>query len=201
MIESAAAAPLLVLARFGKWSEVIATPAPNAGPTSTVLSYAARAIAFARLGDVPAAERERAAFQESRKALTDDPGIFQNSPKSLALVAEAVVDGRIAEAKGDGESAVRAYRRAVEAEDALDYDEPADWFYPTRETLGGALLRSGQPADAESVFREDLKRNPNNPRSLFGLMKAREAQKKSAATTAAAFRREWRGAALRVEDL
>jgi Flp pilus assembly protein TadD len=38
-----------------------------------------------------------------------------------------------------------------------------------RESLGAALLVDGQTLAAEQVFREDLRRNPNNPRSLMGL--------------------------------
>ena len=201
MLEGAAAAPLLLLVRFGKWDDVIRAPITASGPVSTTLSHFARGVAFARLGNVPGAERERKEFEQSQNALTDDPGIFQNSPKRIASVASGILDGRIAEAKGDREAALSAYRRAVEAEDQLNYDEPPDWFYPTRETLGGALLRFGQPAEAEKVFRQDLERNANNPRALFGLMKAREAQKKSAATTASAFKREWKGGDIRVEDL
>jgi len=201
MIEAFAAAPVLVLARFGKWADIIRAPETTAGPLSTVLSHFARGVAFARLGDVDGAERERAAFQEARKALSDDPGFMQNSPKNLARVADAVLDGRIAEARGNRSQAIRAYQRGVEAEDALDYDEPPDWFYPVRETLGAALIRNGQFAEAEQVFREDLKRNPNNPRSLFGLAEARKKQKKSASAAMADFKRYWRGGALSVEDL
>ncbi len=201
MLESAAAAPALLRLRFCRYHDVVKMPLANAGPLSTLLGHFARAVAYARLGDLASADREHAALGDARKTLTDDPGIMQNSPKNLAVVASAVVEGRIAEAKGDREKALRAYRAAVDAEDKLDYDEPADWFYPTRETLGGALLRSGQPAVAEKVFREDLERNPENPRSLFGLRKALEAQKKPWVKTAEAFKRVWRGGALSVADL
>src|SRR5256712_3480412 len=201
MLESAAAAPVLVLVRFAKWGDVIRAPEAQAGPLSTVMSHFARGVAFARLGDVAGAQREHDLFETARKSLTDDPGILQNSPKNVALVADGILDGRIAEARGDRAAALAAYRRAVEAQDALDYDEPPDWFYPARETLGAALLRMGKPADAEKVFRADLDRNPNNPRSLLGLAEARKAQKKSATSALAQFHRTWRGAALRLEDL
>jgi hypothetical protein len=201
MVESAAASPLIVFLRFGKWKEVVDAPLATAGPLSTVLSHFARGVAFARLGDVASAEKEHQAFEQARKALTDDPGILQNSPKLLARVAGGIVDGRIAEAKGDREKALRGYRRAVDVADTLNYNEPADWFYPPRETLGGALLRFGQPAEAEKVFAEDLRWNPDNPRSLFGLMKAREAQKKDASVAAKTFKAMWKGEPLRIEDL
>jgi hypothetical protein len=56
-------------------------------------------------------------------------------------------------------------------QDKLIYIEPPDWYYPVRESLGGALLRAGRRADAARVFRDDLSRNARNPRSLFGLSK------------------------------
>jgi tetratricopeptide (TPR) repeat protein len=201
MLESAAVTPLLVLVRFAKWSEVARAPMANSGPMSTTLSHFARGVAFVQLGDIPAAEREDQEFENARRTLGDDPGVFQNSPKAIANVAAAVLDGRIAEAKGDRAKALQAYQRAVDAQDALDYDEPPDWFYPTRETLGAALIRAGQSAEAEKVFREDLKRNPHNPRSLFGLAAAQRKQQKGAASAAAQFKRYWHGGTLRIEDL
>src|SRR5439155_23569130 len=110
---------------------------------------------FAQLGDVAGAESEARALEWSRTTLTDDPGVFQNTPKALGEVAAKVLEARIAMAKGDPAGAIAAYRKAVELEDALNYDEPSDWFYPVRESLGAALLQDGQYAEAENVFRED----------------------------------------------
>ena len=67
----------------------------------------------------------------------------------------------------------------MEYEDTLNYGEPPEWFYPVRESLGAALLLNGQAERAEAVFRADLEQYPRNPRSLFGLLKSLEAQKKS----------------------
>jgi len=104
-------------------------------------------------------------------------------------------------ARGDRAAAIAAYRRAIAAEDALDYDEPDDWFYPTRESLGAALLRDHQYAEAEKVFREDLRKNKNNPRSLYGLAAALRGQKKSDAPAKTQFAKMWRGGSIRIEDL
>jgi Tfp pilus assembly protein PilF len=89
----------------------------------------------------------------------------------------------------------------------LNYDEPPDWFYPTRESLGMALLRMKQFDRAEQVFREDLTRNPNSGRSLFGLWQtllATQTPSRKAAVAAAErqFREAWRHAdvSLRIED-
>jgi len=59
--------------------------------------------------------------------------------------------------------------------------------------LGAQLLKSGQATEAESVYREDLKHNPNNGWALYGLAQALKAQKKSkeAAKAEAAFKAAW----------
>jgi hypothetical protein len=72
------------------------------------------------------------------------------------------------------------WRKAVEQQDALEYDEPPPWFYPVRESLGALLLRSGQAGEAESVFRADLERNRRDGRALFGLLESLKAQHKDA---------------------
>ena len=199
-LEAATTDSMKVVLRFYKWTDVLRVT-EGVGPFSTAFRHAARGIAFARMGDVAAAEAEQKQFETARGSLADQNMIFQNSPKAIATVAAELLSGRIAEARGDRDAAIDAYRRAVAAEDALSYDEPSDWFYPVRETLGGALVRAGRNAEAEAVFREDLRRNPKNPRSLFGLSHALKAQKKPSATIATSFKRAWKGGALRIVDL
>jgi Flp pilus assembly protein TadD len=64
-------------------------------------------------------------------------------------------------------------------QEALVYDEPPDWYYPLRESLGAALLRAGQAVEAERVLREGVKRSPHNGRMLFALMESLKAQGKT----------------------
>jgi tetratricopeptide (TPR) repeat protein len=184
---------LKVLVRFGKWADVITVPDQSAGPISSTFRHYARGVAFAHLGNIEGARAEEKQLAAERSKLTDETGFLQNSGKALAAVMEPLLEGEIAESEGNRSAAIASYRRAVEAEDALNYNEPADWFYPTRETLGAALLKNGDYVEAERVFRDDLSRNPDNPRSLYGLAEALKAQKKPAAKTTAAFKRAWRG--------
>ena len=80
-------------------------------------------------------------------------------------------------------------------QDSFNYIEPPQWYYSVRHSLGAVLLRHGQAAEAERVYREDLKKFPENGWALFGLMKALEAQGKSADAKAveARFRKAWAG--------
>jgi tetratricopeptide (TPR) repeat protein len=193
MVESAVTTPVLVRLRFGRWTDVIATPLhEGAGPLGKTMWHFARGVAFARLGNVLGARSEQKDFEAARAQVADDNAMFQNSQRRIAEVAARVLSGRIAEAGGDTAAAIADYEAAVTLEDALNYNEPADWFYPVRETLGAALLREERFADAARVFERDLQRNPHNPRSLWGLAAARRGDKKLTAE----YRRRWKGAPL-----
>jgi predicted Zn-dependent protease len=81
----------------------------------------------------------------------------------------------------------------VAIEDELPYDEPPGWHMPVRQSLGALLLEAGRPADAEAVYREELRRNPENGWSLFGLSKAllEQGRDEEAAAVNARFREAW----------
>jgi tetratricopeptide (TPR) repeat protein len=76
----------------------------------------------------------------------------------------------------NGEQVIAAWQKAVAVQDALAYNEPPDWYYTLRESLGYAYLAQGQYEDAERAFREDLADNRLSGRSLFGLRRSLEHQ-------------------------
>jgi tetratricopeptide (TPR) repeat protein len=122
-------------------------------------------------------------------------GSFFNDWSVINRIAEACLDARIAAARKDFALAITFWQAAIKTQDGVNYDDLPDWYYPVRESLGAVLLRDGQAQKEESVFREDLQRNPRNPRSLFGLAKALDAQGKSYAASWAmrAFQEVWKG--------
>jgi tetratricopeptide (TPR) repeat protein len=206
MMEVGLPEPILVLARFAKWDDVLAVPQPDAKFPGLAFEWRyARAIAFAANGDAQKAAAERDAMEAAFKTLPNGPafGMMFNTWDAVHDVAMHIVDARIAAARRDWSVAADQWRAAVSAQDKMRYNEPDDWYYPTRESLGAALLRGGNAAEAEKVFREDLIRHPRNPRSLFGLSMALEAQKKTsdAAWVKASFAQMWKGGALKIEDL
>jgi tetratricopeptide (TPR) repeat protein len=76
----------------------------------------------------------------------------------------------------NAEQIIAAWQKAVAVQDALDYNEPPDWYYTLRESLGYAYLEQGDYPNAERVFREDLADNRLSGRSLFGLARSLENQ-------------------------
>ncbi len=179
MVQAFMVMPMMVDLRFHHWDQVLSAREPDSKlALLAALSHFGRAAAFAGKGNVKSAEREEQQFVSAiQNVPTDTPwgvntaGDVMNLPK-LELVA------RIAEARGDQAGAIEAWKAAVAAQDSIGYDEPSAWYYPMRESLGGLLLRAGRFAEAEAVFRENLKQHPRNPRSLFGLIEAVKAQQK-----------------------
>ena len=207
MLDSFIMAPLWVNARFNKWDAILAAPEPAEElPGTHVMWRYARTLAFAARGEKEKALAEREKFSVEAAAFPahGSLGVF-NSSKDVLALATHVLDARVAAARGNREEAVSHWRKAVEMQDALNYDEPPDWYYPVRESLGAALLAEGKPVDAEQVFREDLRRNPRNPRSLFGLTGSLKAQQKDAdaAWVEQQFKAAWTNAdaELRIADL
>jgi tetratricopeptide (TPR) repeat protein len=207
MLEGFLLQPAFVALRFQKWDDIRKMEDP--GPKLPLLRATwlfARAMAAAAAKDTQGAEALRGAYGIARDAVPPAQMAGpQNTATAVLAVATSVLDARIAEAAGDRDAALVAWEKAVAAQDTLAYDEPPAWYYPVRESHGGALLRAGRAADAERVFRADLDRNPRNPRSLLGLAESLKAQGRTAdaAWARAQFDAAWRDAdvQLRVEDL
>jgi tetratricopeptide (TPR) repeat protein len=171
-----------VLVRFQRWEEILKAPAvPKEMPVLGAMWHYARGSAFAGLGRVKEASVEREALASGATNFPEKLSMdFLNPAKLIMGMALTALDARIAEAKGDRAGAIVLWKKAVASWDTLAYNEPADWYYPVRESLGGALLRDGRPVEAGTVFRRDLELNPRSGRSLFGLWQSLVAQKKDA---------------------
>ena len=209
MLEGFMTIPMAVNVRFHKWDAILAMKPPAAEMQATTgFWHFAHGMALAGKGRVEEAEAEYKVVAAAEKATSPD-AIFvmpvNNKTKNILKIAENVLGAQVALAKKDNVAAVSMLREAVAVQDTLKYDEPQDWFYPVRESLGGVLLMSGDAKGAEQVFREDLAKNLRNPRSLFGLQQALQAQdrKSDAWFVEQEFHKAWKGGAggLKVEDL
>ena len=173
--------PLLSLVRFGKWDEILAEPHPHEGfMFAKSIWHYARGVALAAQGQTSDAQAELAALIP----LKDDVSVrFLDSrdyPGSMLVgIAIELLQGEIAYRQGDYDIAVEHFEQAVATQDLLPYTEPPFWYYPTRQSLGAALLANEQLTEAEAVFRRDLELYPHNGWSMFGLAQSLEAQGKS----------------------
>jgi tetratricopeptide (TPR) repeat protein len=206
MLDGYMATPLLIQVRFRRWDDILAEPKPGEEmPITTAIWHFARGLSYAAKGDVETAGTERAAFLYVKERIPAEALVGLSSALDVLHIAQNILDARIAMAKADQQSAIELLRQAVEKEDALNYDEPPDWHIPVRETLGGVLLSSGDYAEAETVFRAELRKNPRNGRALFGLHESLKAQGEDYAAQLVwkEFEAAWKNAdtQLRMEDL
>jgi tetratricopeptide (TPR) repeat protein len=187
LLQFFSAVPYQALVRFGKWDEILKEPRPAFnGPLVVGLWHWARGMAFSakRNFDDASAEldqvRKLANDLEVAKTILWSP----NSVGKLLNISVAVLEGDMAARKGDYDRAVASLDTAVRLEDGLAYIEPPDWGLPTRHVLGAVLLQADRPEEAETVYWEDLRRNPESGWALLGLKQALHAQKKDEAAAA-----------------
>ncbi len=189
--------------RFGRWDDILKMPAPPGDlPHARAMWHYARGRALAARGKVQDAEAELARL----RATGQDPDVASlrmefNTSGAVLGIATEVLAGHVAAAKEDFPRAIGHLREAARLEDELVYGEPPEWSVPVRQELGTVLFKAGQAAGAEKVFREDLKRFPENGWSLYGLAQALRVQTRASEADAAMdrFRRMWASADVRLE--
>lgn len=199
MLDGFYSLPLQIMVRFHRWKEILAEPKPDAAfVMSSGAWHFARALAIANAGKTEQARAELAALRSAAPEMSKiqiNPIGIRNS-EVIAQIMDHLVEAHVARAEKKSGEEINQLRAAVELQDSMDYDEPPDWLYPLREPLGAALLKANQAGQAEAVFREDLKRNPNNPRSLFGLAESLSAAGNAveAGKVRAQFEKSWKRA-------
>ena len=178
--------PILNDVRFAKWDVILnSEQVPDNYVYASVLWHWARGMAFAGKNKTREAAAELKIMQDKITA-PDMLVVMQpfNAPEAAAKVAEKILVASIAIRDNNFTKATALLTEAVTAEDAMIYNEPKDWLLPAREYLGYALLKAGNAARAEKIFKEDLLDNPDNHWTLFGLYQALQQQKKMQEATA-----------------
>jgi tetratricopeptide (TPR) repeat protein len=198
--------PWLQMARFGKWKDIVGIPAPasQAAYVQAVYRYV-RGLSLASTGEQANAQMEYDQFTELRTKVPADY-MWGFTPATQVLdVMGYVLHSKLMRARGERATELDLLRKAVAAYDQIGYNEPPDFYYPVRETLGFALLRSHRHADAVAVFKEEVKRHPNSGRAIFGLSRAflMNGPMMDAERAEEALKTAWKGAdtALNLDDM
>ena len=190
-------APYFARVRFGRWTEILAEPPPPADlPYPTAMWHYVRGMALVRQGRLDDAPIELSGLA----TIAAHPDMERasvwglNSFASVLRVAERVLAGELAAARKDHRGAVKLLEEAVALEAQFNYDEPAPWYFPVRQSLGAVLLEAGRAEAAQNVYEEDLRRNRENGWSLFGLVIALEAQRRPSEEARSRLRAAWKHA-------
>ncbi len=206
-IQAIKTAPYFAHAQLSSPETILTLPDPgDKFPLVQAMWHYARGVALATKGEVEQAQKEAAKIAEINQK-TDFSYLLAwavPAPDMLRL-ARHIVEGRIAQALGDTERAIKEFQVAVSIQDSFPYMEPPYWYYPVRQSLGAALLEAGKPAEAEQAFRQSLEQFPKNGWGLYGLLKAQQVQGNTSAAqeTEKLFKQVWRGdsISLKLRDL
>jgi len=203
MVQHMNLTPLYTKMRFGMWDEVLAEPAPPSDlPFLNAMWHTARGLAHAAQGRLDEAETERAAVGKLR----DDPSLRTlgvssvNFASSIVGIGHEVLSGEIETRRRRADQAARHFAQAAAIEDGLTYMEPPDWPVPVRQLQGAALLELGRAKEAETAFRDDMKKFPDNGWSLSGLEASlvKQGRTADAAAVKARFAEQWKMADVEV---
>lgn len=189
--------------RFGRWDEIASAPNPAPDlPYVTAIWHYAQGMAAVRQKRLDDARKHLDALRPlAADPLMEKLTVWDRYPLAhAARIAERTVTAELAAATGRHDEAIAALKEAVAIEDRIPYDEPPGWHAPVRQTLGAVLLDARRPAEAEGVYREELRRNPGNGWSLFGLAQSLRAQGKrsEAAKVQREFTTAWSNADVRL---
>ena len=199
------ATPLYAYTRFGKWEKILAHAKPDTDLLYPIgVWHYARGIAFTASGNTDAARKELNALN----TLKTNPELKQitvwdiNDAQSVLPIAALVLEGEIEGKAGHFKLAINAFNNAIELESALNYDEPSDWHYPVRQSLGAVLLQAGSYQAAEQAYKEDLITFPNNGWSLYGLHQAliKQNKIKEAKAIKQQFLKSWQWADIELKE-
>lgn len=179
--ESFVALPMEVMVRFGKWDDILAEADsyPDYMPFTRAFHHVARAVAFAAKNDAEGARKEQAILAARALLVPKTTSFGNNDAATILSLVRLMVEGEILVCEGKLDDGLAHLRDALQIEDSLGYDEPPSWMIPLRHLVGATLMRAGRFEEAEQVYREDLRRLPDNGWSLQGLVESLERQNKN----------------------
>jgi Tfp pilus assembly protein PilF len=146
------------------------TPRDTPFPYTDAITWLARGIGAARLGDVASARQAAAALDRIRGRLVEAGESYwaqQVDIQGREVMAWAALG------EGNTEDALRHMRSAAELEDGTDKSAVTPGpLAPARELLGEMLLETNDPAQALDQFEATLKREPKRFHALYGAARA-----------------------------
>jgi tetratricopeptide (TPR) repeat protein len=155
------------------WQRAAALPVPK-GETGigTLLTYWARTIGSARLGQAEQARTNAAGYQ---KAVTE----IKSGPMAYMVEEVEVPSNEVlawqAYAESHADDAVALMRKAADQQDKRGQGEVD---IPAREMLADMLMESGHPDQALTEYQAALKLSPNRFNGLYNGARAAEAAKR-----------------------
>jgi tetratricopeptide (TPR) repeat protein len=196
--------PYYIAVKFSMWDDILSLPYPgNDLIYPRAIWHYARGMAFLGKRNIANAEKELGMLN----SLATDPSLKEitvwniNTISDLVQIASKVLTAGLAAQQNQLDKSAALLGEAIAMEDNLNYNEPPDWFFSVRHHLGAVLLKAGKSAEAERVYRQDLKTWKKNGWALIGLYNALVQQKNvsEAQVVKSAFDRSWQYANVKIK--
>jgi len=162
-------APLEIYQYFHKWKELLEYPLQSKTASIQAYWHFSRATAYASLGNMESAQKEKDLMVQFQKQITPTEEIAKNHASKVLELAAIMLDATFARIQKSSSEYINYLKKGVELQDRLYYDEPPAWYVPVNQVLGFALLQQKQYVEAAASFEKTLKSLQRNGRSLFGL--------------------------------
>ena len=176
---AAAHFPAIYALELHHWANAAALqPAASASPHLQMITYWARTVGSARLGDVEATRQNAKLYEEAHEAtrktkyayVLDGPSITRGEVQAWLAFAEKRPD-----------DALRQMRQVADTQDQVG---KAEVDIPAREMLADMLLSLNQPEAALAEYEKSMKIDPNRFNGLAGAARAAELAHQSAKASA-----------------
>ena len=166
---AAAHFPALYDLEMHNWKDAATLqPAANASPHLQRITYWARTIASARMGDVEATRRNAQKFDEAEEATRKSKYAYVlDGPNS----SRGEVHAWLAFAEKNNDEALRQMGQVADTQDKVG---KAEVDIPAREMLADMLLELNQPEKALAEYEQSMKIDPNRFNGLAGAAGAAE---------------------------
>ncbi len=166
---AAAHFPALFNLEMRHWPDAAALePAAGAPPHLQTITYWARTIASAHMGDVEASRRNAQKFDDLEEATRKTKYAYVLDGPNFA---RGEVHAWLAFAEKKNDEAVRQMREVADTQDKVGKREVD---IPAREMLADMLLELDQPQEALAEYEKSMKTDPNRFNGLAGAARAAE---------------------------
>ncbi|MBU3821678.1 hypothetical protein KO566_06370 [Flavobacteriaceae bacterium XHP0103] len=167
--------PYYVAVKFKKWDDILDLKLETYDlKYPKAIRHYAEGMAYLGKGDIDKAKAELSALEtlskdEDLKTITvwDINSVFE-----LVQIAHNVLQSEILAEEGQLNESIKILKETVAMEDALNYNEPPDWFFSIRHHLGVKQLKAKQYDEAIKTYTEDLTYFPKNGWAYHGLKQA-----------------------------
>src|SRR5919204_5253006 len=162
-----AAMPARLVVERGAWREAAQLqPQQSKFPFTEAITYQARAIGAARIGDASAAKAELEQITQRRDALRAAKNDYWATEVEVMRLSAA---GWTALAENRADEALGLMREAADLEDKNEkHPVTPGRILPAREQLGDMLMELKRPAEALKEYEQSQKREPDRFRGLYG---------------------------------